>query len=43
MAEQEKKVKQKETIYKVLRYIKRYWFDLILSVTTICFRSNSSS
>ena len=32
MAEQEKKVKQKETIYKVLRYIKRYWFDLILSV-----------
>lgn len=32
MAEQEKKGKQKETIYKVLRYIKRYWFDLILSV-----------
>lgn len=32
MTEQEKKVKQKETIYKVLRYIKRYWFDLILSV-----------
>lgn len=32
MAEQEKKSRQKETIYKVLRYIKRYWFDLILSV-----------
>lgn len=32
MAEQEKKSKQRATIYKVLRYIRRYWFYLILSV-----------
>lgn len=32
MEKQEKKARQKETLYKVLRYIKKYWFYLILSV-----------
>lgn len=37
MAEQEKKSKQRATIYKVLRYIRRYWFYLILSVILAAF------
>lgn len=32
MEKKEKKIRQKETLYKVLRYIKKYWFYLILSV-----------
>lgn len=32
MEKQEKKARQKETLYKVLRYIKKYWFYLILSI-----------
>ena len=32
MEKQEKRARQKETLYKVLRYIKKYWFYLILSV-----------
>ena len=32
MEKREKRQKQKETFKKVLRYIKKYWFYLILSI-----------
>ena len=32
MEKKEKRQKQKETFKKVLRYIKKYWFYLILSI-----------